>query len=113
MPSVLLPSDYEQARDGLARALRSRRSDCLPHELARQLLEYDQPGHTALVGIDADARRAVLFHERDRYVIAVTIGADGLADGGPKIAGSDHWPGIDIWVELMDAYWGWLHPRYQ
>ena len=113
MSSTLLASDYEQARDELARAIRTRRSDCSPHELARRLLEYDQPGHTALVGIDADATRAVLYHERNRYVVAVSIGPDGLVDGGPKIAGSDYWPGIDAWIELMGAYWGWVHPRFR
>lgn len=113
MASALLVQNYEQARDELARAIRTRRSDCPPHELARRLLEYDQPGHTALVGIDAEANRVVLYHERDRYVIAVAIESDGLADGGPMIAGSDYWPGIDAWKELMDTYWGWVHPRFR
>ena len=113
MPSTLLVRNYEQARDELARAVRTCRSDCSPHDLARELLEYDQPGHTALVGIDVDATKAVLYHERDRYVVAVRIGPDGLADGGPKIAGSDSWPGIDDWVENVAAYWGWLHPQFR
>ena len=113
MSSTLLTRNNEQARDELARAIRTRRSDCSPHELARKLLEYDQPGHAALVGIDADATKAVLYHERDRYMVAVSIGPDGLADGGPRIAGSDYWPGIETWVESMAADWGWVHPRFR
>lgn len=113
MTSALATSDYAQAHDELAREIRKRRQDCPPDETARQLLAYDQAGHTALVGIGTDARRAVLYHEHDRYVITVSFGPDGLTNGGPRIAGSNYWPGIDTWVELMDAYWGWLHPRFR
>lgn len=104
--------DYEQTRDELARAIRIRRSDCSPHELARLLLKYDRPGNTILVGINDDATRAVLYHERDRYALGVQIEARGLADGGHRI--HEFGPGFDEWVsKTMSAYWGWLHPRFR
>lgn len=58
MASALATTDYEQVRDELARMIRQNRSDCPPHELARQLLEYDRPGHTTLLGINDTATRA-------------------------------------------------------
>lgn len=95
MDSALATTEYERTRGGLARTIRNRRSDCPPYELARQFLGYDHPEHTALVGIDVDGTRAVLFHERDRYGIAVSFGPNGLPHGGAKIAGFEDGPGID------------------
>lgn len=100
-------------RNDLARTLRSIRSDCIPHETARRLLEYDRPGHTALVGLDARGEKAVLYHETGRYAIAVPFGADGLADGGTEIADFRRGPGVAVWFRKMRHYWGWVHPRYR
>lgn len=113
MASVTSLPDYEAQLDGLARAIRKHRKDCPPHETARQLLEYDRPGHMALVGVRYDATRAVLYHERDRYVIGVDFGTDGLAVGGPKLATFDFGSNVFEWTRRMEAYWGWLHPRFR
>lgn len=102
----------EEIRNDLARAIRSKRSDCVPHETARQLLEYHRPGNTGLVGIDTEATTAVLYHERDRYTSGVSFGPDGLEEGGAKLADFEFGTNIYSWVRQMDAYWGWLPPRY-
>ena len=111
IPAVV--ADYQRTLDELARVIRKRRPACPPRETARRLLEYDLPGHTALVGVDHDATRAVLHHERDRYVIAVELDADGLGDGGPVLAEFDFGTNAYGWVRRMDGYWGWLHPRFR
>ena len=103
----------ERVRNDLARAIRQLRPECVPHETARRLLEYDQPGHTALVGIDEDGEHAVLYHEGDRYAIAVGFDGDGLDAGGPEIASLRDGPGLEAWVEKRRPYWGWIHPRYR
>lgn len=113
MASATTIPEYREVLDGLARAIRKRRAECPPHETARRLLEYDNPGHTALVGIGYDAERAVLFHERDDYVIAVPFDADGLADGGPMLAEFGFGTNVYGWVRRMDAYWCWLNPRFR
>lgn len=100
-----LAGDYEQTRWEAVRTIRNRRSDCPSYEFARQLLEYDHPEHTALVGIDIDATRAVIYHEFDRYAISVSFGPDGLADDGAKISGFGDGPGVDTLVRTMDPYW--------
>ena len=110
-PAVV--ADYETTLAALARVIRKHRPTCPPRETARQLLEYDCPGHTALVGVDADASRAVLHHERDGYVIAVTLDADGLGDGGPVLAEFGFGANVYGWVRRMAGYWGWVHPRYR
>lgn len=84
-----------RVRNDLARAVRSLRSDCVPHETARRLLQYDRPGHTTIVGLDHEGGKAVLFHAADRYVVAVPFGQDGLADGGAEIADLRSGPGIE------------------
>jgi hypothetical protein len=103
----------EQVRSDLARALRSLRSDCAPHETARQLLEYDHPGHTVLIGLDFEGSKAVLYHEVDRYAISIRFGPDGLAEGGTEIASFRDGTGLRTWIKKMRLYWGWLHPRYR
>lgn len=107
--------EFEQSRDDLARVIRKHRPHCPPVETARQLLEYDNPGQTALVGINDDATRAVLYHEPAEYVIGVDFDADGLADGGPKLAefGDEFGTNVYGWVRRADAYWGWLAPRFR
>lgn len=104
---------YEQIRDSLAGAIRTRRSDGAPGELARQLLAYDVPNHTHLVGIDRHAAKAVYYHCDDRYVIFVRFDAAGLADGGARLGSFDRGVGLDGWIEKTGAYWGWRHPRYR
>lgn len=104
---------YEQVKDELARAIRARRPDGVPSELARQLLVYDVPGHTHLVGIDRPAEKAALYHCEDAYVVFVRFDGDGLADGGARLGSFDRGAGIEAWVEKMGAYWGWMHPRYR
>jgi hypothetical protein len=104
---------YEQVKAGLARTLRRFRHDVAPGEIARQLLAYDVPDHTHLVGIDRTGEKAVLYHCEDAYVVFVRFGADGLADGGARLGSLDRGPGIEAWVAKMGAYWGWMHPRYR
>lgn len=104
---------YEEVKDDLARALRTLRPDGPPGELARQLLSYDTPDHTHLVGVDRVGEKAVLYHCVDRYVVFVRIDPDGLADGGARLGSFERGPGIEAWVEKMAAYWGWRHPRYR
>lgn len=104
---------YEQVKTELARAIRSLRATGAPGELARELLAYDVPEHTHLVGLDRRGEKAALYHCTDRYVIFVRIEADGLADGGARLGSFDRGPGIEAWVEKMAAYWGWVHPRYR
>ena len=113
MASVTSIPDYEAALDGLARTIRTHRTDCPPHETARQLLEYDRPGHAALVGVRYDAGRAVLYHEGDEYVVGVEFGPGGLGEGGPVLAEFDFGANVYSWVRQMRAYWGWVHPRYR
>lgn len=86
-----------------------------PREVARQLLEYESPGHTALVGIDYDATCAFLYHERDQHAIAVAFGADGLADGGPIVAefGREFGWNVYEWVRRTGTYWSWVNPRFR
>lgn len=106
-------ADYETTLDELARYIRKRRPKCPPRETARQILEYDRPGHISVVGIDSRAKRVVLFHERDRYAISVAFDGDGLAGGGPEIADLRSDPGLVRWIRKMGVYWDWVNPRYQ
>lgn len=104
---------FTRVQNELAQVIRSVRSDCIPHETARQLLAYDYPGYTTLVGIDYAGERAILYHEHDRYAIAVRFGPDGLADGGARIAMFRDGPGLETWIAKLGCYWGWIHPRYR
>lgn len=104
---------HEQVKDELARAIRRLRSDGVPGELARQLLAYDVPDHTHLVGIDRRAEKAVFYHCVESYAVFVRFDADGLADGGARLGSLERGAGVEAWVEKMGAYWGWRHPRYR
>lgn len=104
---------YEEVKRDLAEALRRLRDDGAPGELARQLLAYDTPEHTRLVGIDRVGEKAVLYHGVDRYAVFVRIEPDGLAAGGARLGSFDRGVGLEAWVEKMGAYWGWRHPRYR
>ncbi|MFB6362299.1 MAG: hypothetical protein ABEH59_13385 [Halobacteriales archaeon] len=104
---------YETVKHELARSIRTRRDDVPPGELARELLTYDVPDHTRLVGVDRTAEKAVLYHCVDRYVVFVRIEPDGLADGGARLGSFDRGVGLEGWIEKMGAYWGWKHPRYR
>lgn len=106
-------SPYEQVKADLARTLRRLRRDGAPDELARQLLAYDTPDHTHLVGIDRTGETAVLYHCDDRYAVFVRLEPDGLAEGGARLGSFDRGPGVAAWAEKMAAYWGWRHPRYR
>jgi len=103
---------YESVRDELSLAIRRLRGDVPPGELARQLLGYDVPGHTHLVGLDRWGEKAVLYHCGDRYVVFVRYDDAGLAAGGARMDFLGP-TGVDDWVERLRAYWGWRHPRYR
>lgn len=104
---------YREVQADLARWIRFHRSECIPSETARQLLSYDRPDHTHLVGIDYEAEKAVFYHCEDRYSIAVRFADSRLADGGPKLATFRDGPGIETWVRRLSYFWGWIHPRYR
>lgn len=105
---------YEDTLDDMAQAIRRLRRDCPPREVAREILTYDQPGHTHVVGIDRRGQRVTLYHCVDQYAIAVEFGVEGLADGGPRIARFDAGaPDVRRWVEKKRNSWGWIHPRYR
>lgn len=104
---------YEAVKDDLARAIRKRRSDCLPGETAREILSYESPDHVHLVGIDTEAERVVFYSCRKNEVIFVPIEADGVADGGPVMGSFEEVVGFEGWIRKMRAYWGWLHPRFR
>lgn len=105
---------YKDTLNGLTRAISKGRSDGVPSELAREILTYDVPGHTHLVGIDRQAQRATFYDCKERYAISVGIDTDGLANGGPSIAlFKEGAPGIQCWVEKKRNSWGWVHPRYR
>lgn len=74
---------YEAVKDGLARAIRKRRCECIPGETARELLSVEAPNHTQLVGIDYAAEKAIYYSCLNNEVIFVRFDSDGLADGGP------------------------------
>lgn len=113
--------DHSHPHRGLRNGPRRNRSDYqetpggLPAERdGSAVLEYDTPGNTALVGINDEATRAVFYHERDRYVIGVDFGMEGLADGGPVLAEFGEKFGTNVygWVRRMEYYWSWVNPRY-
>lgn len=108
--AVTVNEPYKQIKDGLAIAIRKSRSDCIPGETARQLLSYDSPNHTHLVGIDWECRKAVYCQCSKNEVIFIGFDSDGLANGGPTMNLEN---GLRTWIETMSAYWGWLHPRYR
>ena len=106
-------TDYRAVIDDLGRALRRLRADCPPVETARLLLSCDGPGQP-LVGVRHDGARAVYFDERGRRAIAADFGADGLdRRRGRPIASLAAGTPVDGWVERMEYYWGWRHPRYR
>lgn len=104
---------YEAVKVDLARAIRKRRSDCIPGETARQILAYDSPDHAHLVGIDHLGEKAIFYSCGADEVIFVRFGPNGLADGGPCMGSFRRGAGLEAWIEKMAAYWGWLHPRYR
>lgn len=104
---------YQAVFDELARVIRTLRRDCPPGETARELLSYDRPGHTALVGIRSNGRRALLHHERDRYAISVEITADGIDAYGLEAADFSEDLRFDRWLEAKRPRLAWLHPRYR
>lgn len=105
---------YEDTLEGLARAIRKGRTDGAHRELAREILSYDHPGHTHMVGIDRQAERATFYQCADRYAISVELDAEGLAEGGPSVAlFKEDAPGVRCWVKKKRNSWGWVHPRYR
>ena len=112
MASASISTNYREALDSLAWTIAKDHLTGDPHETARELLEIDNPGHAHLVGINYDASKAVYYHCKDRYTIAVRFDSDGLADGGPRI-GTFQNQSLREWIERWEAYWGWLHPRYR
>lgn len=104
---------YEAVKDDLARAIQKRRSECVPGESARELLSYESPNQTHLVGIDYTGQKAVYYSCLNNEVIFVSFGTDGLADGGPVMGSFEEGPGFEAWIAKMSSYWGWLHPRYE
>lgn len=104
---------YAAVKAALARAIRTRRSDCIPAETARQLLAYDASGPVYLVGIDHAGTKAVYYSGRRHEVVFVRFDSSGLADGGAVLGSFEGESGFEAWIQKMDAYWGWLHPRYR
>lgn len=111
--AVAVNEPYEKAKHELTITIRKLRSGCIPGETAREILTYDTPGQTHLVGIDYEGSKAVFYSCRGNEVIFVRFGPQGLADGGPCTGSFDRGPGFEAWIEKMAAYWGWLHHRYR
>lgn len=112
MAQAALP-EYETILNELARTIRKHRHDCPPHETARILLEYDQPGSTTLVGVMHRGQSAALRHEGKRYTVRFDIHPDGLADTG-HVVQDDGWShSIFEHIESNPPVWTWVHPRYR
>lgn len=104
---------YEDARDGLAEAIRGVQPNCTPREVAREILAYDVPNHSHLIGVSLSGN-AYFYHCTDRYAISVAIDRDGLSNGGPIRASWDESsPNIDHWTWKRRDWWKWVHPRYR
>ena len=106
-------TEYRDVFEDLGQHVGKHRSATPPYETARELLRYDTPGHTHLVGVSDGAKSAVLHHLDGRYLIAVPITRDGLADGGPEIASFRHEGSLREWIERHRVSLDWLHPRYR
>lgn len=50
------------------------------HDVARDVLRYDEPGTALVLGVDAKARAAFLYHCEDGYVARVGLTESGLND---------------------------------
>lgn len=111
--AAVTDQSYTEVKDELARTIRKLRSDCVPGETARQLLTYETPNHTHLVGIDHKGRKAVYYSCLRNEVIFVRFDNEGLADGGPMMGSFEKGPGFAAWIDKMGSYWGWVHPRYR
>lgn len=112
-PMATTVPDYQDVLDDLARAIRRHRQDCPPREAARLLLSYHDPGHASLVGIERSARRAVLYHERDRYAISVGIRAEGLEKTGRVLEDFTEGRGFDQWLRDRESFFDWIHPQFR
>lgn len=66
-----------------------------------------------LIGLGYAGEKAVLYHEEDRYAIAVRFGPEGPAEGGAEIASFREDPGLETWIGKTRLYWGWLQPHYR
>jgi hypothetical protein len=104
---------YETTKHELAEAIRRVQPEGAPWELAREILAYDVPGHSHVVGLK---RRGTVsfYHCEDRYAVAVRLAAEGLADGGPTVGRFDEGSiTVQHWAWLRRNSWAWVHPRYR
>lgn len=103
---------YETTRNELAEAIRRVQPEGAPWELAREILAYDVPGHSHVVGLK---RRGTVsfYHCEDRYAVAVRLESDGLADGGPRVGQLDGPVEVAEWAWRRRNSWAWVHPRYR
>lgn len=112
MPTVAT-YPYEAAFDDLTRCIRKHRDDCIPDEIARKLLSYDNPDHSHLVGVTDKAKSVYLYHCSNQYNVASPLRSDGLSDVGPKLADFRYGSNLDSWLEIIGDYLVWKHPRYR
>lgn len=104
---------YTETKRSLARAIKRHRERCLPIEIARLLLFYDQPDHQ-LVGIDYDAERVVYYHEETGQAYVCPFSDAGVdCDRGGPLASIEPPSSLECWIEKMECFWGWLHPRFR
>lgn len=105
--------NYRDTLEALARYIRQHRSMVPPIEAARELLRYDRPGYSHVVGVADGGTTAYLYHVEGRYLIAVAFDGDRLADGGPEIGNFQEHGSIHGWIDRKGSSIGWLHPRYR
>lgn len=106
-------ADHQAVLDELAREIRTHRSDCPPREAARHLLSYHRPGHSSLVGVERGGRRAVLYHEADRYAVTVGIRSEGLEKRGRVLEDFAEGRGFEQWLRDRASFFDWVHPRFR
>lgn len=97
----------------LAVAIATRRGGAGAGEMARRLLARDAGGYL-LVGLTADAERAVFYEPAMYGLTRVPFDADG-PDGGRvgEVERLDRRGAVEGYVrEHADAF-GWVHPRFR
>lgn len=105
--------DLEEAREGLAEAIRGVEPNCAPREAARGTLSYDVPDHSHVIGVSLSGS-VYLYHCNDQYLISVAIEDDGLAIGGPiRASWEEDTPNVARWGWKRRDWWVWVHPRYR
>lgn len=104
---------FTELKRGLAGAIRARRADCVPGEAARHLLAYDRADHR-LVGIDYEARKVVYYHDPDSQAYVCPFSDSGLECGrGGPLALLTPPVTLESWIQKIEYFWGWVHPRFE